>query len=182
MNKNNNQTTTNFPDSTTKLKDKPLNPEALTFIPTASTNFKEGDDTSPHQKTQPINQGIAEDQPGNQVDTGALSRQHIKQSSTLHRPTETEQSTLPRTPETTRIDRPTLVNPNPTQTQPEDPENSDETFPLNHIKQHIQRDPETNVSFLPLHTTVPLKKKKKMLFIPLDFEELTLDALVDSGA
>ena len=69
-NNNNNQTITTSPDLTTNLKNKPLNPEASTFIPTASTSFKEGDYTSPQQQKQITNRGIAEDQPGNQVETG----------------------------------------------------------------------------------------------------------------
>ena len=37
--------------------------------------------------------------------------------------------------------------------------------------------------YLPLTSTVVLKRKQEMLYVPLDFEKnLTVDALVDSGA
>ena len=36
---------------------------------------------------------------------------------------------------------------------------------------------------MPLSSTIVLKRKKEMLYVPLDFENgLTIDALVDSGA
>ena len=45
------------------------------------------------------------------------------------------------------------------------------------------RDEQTNEVYLPLNSTVVLKRKQKMLYVPLDFENnLTVDALVDSGA
>ena len=45
------------------------------------------------------------------------------------------------------------------------------------------RDEQTNEVYLPLTSTVVLKRKHEMLYVPLDFENiLTVDALVDSGA
>ena len=45
------------------------------------------------------------------------------------------------------------------------------------------RDQQTNEVYLPLTSTVVLKRKQETLYVPLDFEiNLTLDALVDSGA
>ena len=45
------------------------------------------------------------------------------------------------------------------------------------------RDEQTNEIYLPLTSTVVLKRKQEMLYVPLDFENnLTVDALVDSGA
>ena len=45
------------------------------------------------------------------------------------------------------------------------------------------RDEQTNEVYLPLTTTVVLKRKQEMLYVPLDFEDnLTTDSLVDSGA
>ena len=44
------------------------------------------------------------------------------------------------------------------------------------------RDEQTNEVYLPLTSTVVLKRKQEMLYVPLDFEKnLTVDALVDSG-
>ena len=41
----------------------------------------------------------------------------------------------------------------------------------------------TNELYMPLSSTIVLKRKKEMLYVPLDFENgLTIDALVDSGA
>ena len=40
-----------------------------------------------------------------------------------------------------------------------------------------------NELYLPLTSTVVLKRKQEILYVPLDFEKnLTVDALVDSGA
>ena len=45
------------------------------------------------------------------------------------------------------------------------------------------RDDITKELYMPLSSTIVLKRKKKMLYVPLDFENgLTIDALVDSGA
>ena len=51
------------------------------------------------------------------------------------------------------------------------------------IQEQFVRDDITNESYMPLSSTIVLKRKKEMLYVPLDFENgLTKDALVDSGA
>ena len=51
------------------------------------------------------------------------------------------------------------------------------------IQEQFVRDDITNEIYMPLSSTIVLKRKKEMLYVPLDFENgLTLDALVDSGA
>ena len=51
------------------------------------------------------------------------------------------------------------------------------------IEEGLVRDEQTNEIYLPLTSTVVLKRKQKMLYVPLDFEiNLNVDALVDSGA
>ena len=51
------------------------------------------------------------------------------------------------------------------------------------IAEKLVRDEQTNEIYLPLTSTVVLKRKQEMLYVPLDFENnLTVDALVDSGA
>ena len=53
--------------------------------------------------------------------------------------------------------------------------------PLN--EEGLVQDEQTNEIYLPLTSTVVLKRKQEMLYVPLDFENnLTVDALVDSGA
>ena len=50
-------------------------------------------------------------------------------------------------------------------------------------EERLVRDDITNELFMPLSSTIVLKRKKEMLYVPLDFENgLTIDALVDSGA
>ena len=45
------------------------------------------------------------------------------------------------------------------------------------------RDEITNELYMPLSSTIVLKRKKEMLYVPLDFENgLTINALNDSGA
>ena len=47
----------------------------------------------------------------------------------------------------------------------------------------LVRDEETNESYLPLTSTVVLKRKQEMLYVPLNFENnLKVDALMDSEA
>ena len=53
-------------------------------------------------------------------------------------------------------------------------------YDLNVIKEFIQHD--KNDDYFPLVSAITLKKKRRMLFIPLDFENTRIDALVDSGA
>ena len=51
------------------------------------------------------------------------------------------------------------------------------------IEEGLVRDEQTNEIYLPFTSTVVLKGKQEMLYVPLDFENnLTIDALVDSGA
>ena len=55
------------------------------------------------------------------------------------------------------------------------------TTPL--IEEGSVRDEQTNEVYLPLTSTVVLKRKQEMLYVPLDFENsITVDASVDSGA
>ena len=45
------------------------------------------------------------------------------------------------------------------------------------------RDEQTNEVYLPLTSTVALRRKQEVLYVPLDLENnQTVDALVDSGA
>ena len=51
------------------------------------------------------------------------------------------------------------------------------------IEEGLVRDEQTNEVHLSLTSTVVLKRKQEMLYVPLDFENnLTVDALVDSRA
>ena len=51
------------------------------------------------------------------------------------------------------------------------------------IQEKLVRDENTNQLYMPLSSTIVLKRKKEMLYVPLDFGKgLTIDALVDSGA
>ena len=51
------------------------------------------------------------------------------------------------------------------------------------IEEGLVRDEQTNEIYLPLTSTVVLKRKQEMLYVLLDFENnLTADVLVDSGA
>ena len=51
------------------------------------------------------------------------------------------------------------------------------------IQEQLVRDDITNEIYMPLSSTIVLKRKKEILYVPLDFEKgLTIDALVDSGA
>ena len=51
------------------------------------------------------------------------------------------------------------------------------------VEEGLVRDEQTNEVYVPLTSTVILKRKQEMLYVPLDFENnLTVDALVDSGA
>ena len=50
-------------------------------------------------------------------------------------------------------------------------------------EEQLVRDDITNELYMQLSSTIVLKRKKEMLYVPLDFENgLTIDALVDSGA
>ena len=51
------------------------------------------------------------------------------------------------------------------------------------IQEQLLRDDITNEVYMPLCSTIVLKRKKEMLYVPLDFENgLTIDAPADSGA
>ena len=53
-------------------------------------------------------------------------------------------------------------------------------YDLNIIKEFIQHNQDDD--YIPLMSAITLKKERRMLFIPLDFENTRIDALVDSGA
>ena len=46
----------------------------------------------------------------------------------------------------------------------------------------LQVTPDGLTRFLPLSTNLPLKNKRKMLYFPMDFRELNIDGLIDTGA
>ena len=51
------------------------------------------------------------------------------------------------------------------------------------IEKALVRDEQTNEVYVPLTSTVVLKRKQEKVYVPLDFENnLTVDALLDSGA
>ena len=51
------------------------------------------------------------------------------------------------------------------------------------IEEQLVRDDSTNELYMPLSSTIVLKRKKEMLYVPLDFQNgLTTDAVVDLGA
>ena len=54
---------------------------------------------------------------------------------------------------------------------------------ISQIEEQLVRDDITNELYMPLSSTIVLKRKKEVLYVPLDFKNgLTIDALVDSGA
>ena len=54
---------------------------------------------------------------------------------------------------------------------------------ISQLEERLVRDDSTNELYMPLSSTIVLKRKKEMLYVHLDFENgLTIDALVDSGA
>ena len=51
------------------------------------------------------------------------------------------------------------------------------------IEKRLVRDDITNIFYMPLSSTIVLRRKEEMLYVPLDFESgLTIDSLIDSGA
>ena len=53
---------------------------------------------------------------------------------------------------------------------------------ISQIEERLVRDDITNELYMPLSSTIVLKGKKEIMYVPLDFENgSTLDALVDSG-
>ena len=46
----------------------------------------------------------------------------------------------------------------------------------------LQVTQEGLTKFLPLSTNLPLKNQRKMLYFPMDFGELNIDGLIDTGA
>ena len=57
-----------------------------------------------------------------------------------------------------------------------------QTIPDDDIANHVQFDKERNLSYLPISTSLTLKQKRHMYCMPMDFEKLTLDGLIDTGA
>ena len=54
---------------------------------------------------------------------------------------------------------------------------------ISQIEEQLVRNDITNELYMPLSSTIVLKRKKEMLYVPLNFKNgLTIDALVDSGA
>ena len=54
---------------------------------------------------------------------------------------------------------------------------------ISQIEERLVKGDSTNELYMPLSSTIVLKRKKEMLYVPLDFENgLTKDVFVDSGA
>ena len=66
-------------------------------------------------------------------------------------------------------------NDTPTQDEPQ-------SYPIAQIAENFTRDPITQEACVPIVSAIALKRKTKRLFAPMDFENLTLDELIDSGA
>ena len=68
----------------------------------------------------------------------------------------------------------------------EDPKISDGTIPQSLLDeklfQNVLITKEGEPDCVPLWTNINLKCKKRMLFFPMDFGELTIDGLNDTGA
>ena len=62
------------------------------------------------------------------------------------------------------------------------PQDESQSYTTAQFADYLTRDPVTNEQCIPIFSAVTLKKRKKMLFAPMDFQDLTLDALIDSGA
>ena len=60
------------------------------------------------------------------------------------------------------------------------PNNIDLPASLDSIKEFIIH--KNNDSYIPLMSTIPLKKRRRVLYLPLEFAEITIDGLVDSFA
>ena len=52
----------------------------------------------------------------------------------------------------------------------------------NDVFNHLTTDEGNNIMYLNLSTNLTLKKKRHMYYFPMDFEKLTLDGLIDTGA
>ena len=85
----------------------------------------------------------------------------------------------------------TILKPPPLPTDKPPANEHPSTFSCNEQKQplldedipnHIQFDQERNLSYLPMSTSLTLKRKRHMYYMPMDFEKLTLDGLIDTGA
>ena len=50
------------------------------------------------------------------------------------------------------------------------------------IQNHLTIDKDTHIPMLLLSTNLTLKRKPHMYYVPVDFEKLTLDGLIDTGA
>ena len=50
------------------------------------------------------------------------------------------------------------------------------------ILSQLQVTPDGLTKFLPLSTNLPFKNKRKKLYFPMDFGELKIDGLIDTGA
>ena len=64
-----------------------------------------------------------------------------------------------------------------------DDKNSPPKITNSQIEEQLMRDDFTKELYMPLSSTIVLKRKKEMLYVPLDFENgSTIEALVDSRA
>ena len=119
--------------------------------------------TSPPMRNQPHNHVVATEQPpGNQTGNDPVSFPNCSKNSSTDIQN-TEQHVV------TTANGDTTTPPFTTAT------------PL--IEEGLVRDEQTNEVYLPLTSTVVLKRKQEMLYVPLDFENnLTVDAQMDSGA
>ena len=61
---------------------------------------------------------------------------------------------------------------------------NDEKQPLldEDLTEHIQLDKERNLSYLPISTSLTLKRKLHMYYIPMVFEKLILGGVINTGA
>ena len=147
--------------STNQCNSNITNNESTIYNTQKISKTTEASQTSPPKETQPQSYVIATEQPpGNQTGNEPVPFSNCSKNC----PTDIQNSEQH---VTTTLNGDIITPPLTT------------TTPL--IEEGLVRDEQTNEIYLPLTSTVVLKRKQEMLYVPLDFENnLTIDALVDS--
>ena len=167
-----------------KNQPPPVDHESPKKLPATSNEIRAAMTSSPSSPQSPEHQYSTHEYSANKKEAGDP----------------TEATTLTAKPRTRRVKR-TLTNEfnqraktnpvidgSPTGTQSPTrqlhiPEQDEDWIHTNkQLNEIVITDPDTSEKCIPIFSAINLKKKRKMLFAPMDFNNLSVDALVDSGA
>ena len=167
-----------------KNQTAPVDYESPKKLPVTSNEIRAAMTSSPSNPESPEHRYSTRESPGNKKKAGDLTQAN---EPVINPRTRRVKRKLTSEFNPTKNDNPKTHNsPREVQTPNNETHKPDQDEDWIHTNKQLNEiaitDPETSEKCKPIFSAIHLKKKRKMLFAPMDFNNLSVDALVDSGA